>query len=622
MSNWSTTHSPLTIAAMTNFHTDNLVLYKNQAARIVNVAGKKINIVREDGTAVSVRPKDITLLHPGPIRQFSQLTSANGDLLTAWELLAGETTNLAELSELAYDSFTPATAWAIWQAVADGLHFSGTIDEITVHSADEVAAEQEARAAKTAEAATWSAFVARVQESTFLPEDGRFLQEIAAVAMGQQERSQVLRNLNQDETPENAHALLLRLGYWDDTINPYPSRVGVNSSQPDVPLPDFPEEARRDLTHLVAVAIDDEGSRDADDALSWEDGRLWVHIADVAALVPPNSPADLEARARGANLYLPEGTIHMLPLQATAVLALGLDETSPALSFGIDVTPEGMITGLEIVPSTIHVTRISYDDANGRLHQSPFSELLAMAQAYETRRNANGAVIIDLPEVKIRLNKAGDVEIRPLPSLKSRDLVREAMLMTGEAVAQFARDQNIPIPFRTQEPPDKIVEGSTPSAMFARRRTMTGSQPSNLPGPHAGLGLEQYVQATSPLRRYLDLVVHQQLRAFLRQEPLLDEQAMMERVGAAYAVSGDCRYTERLSNQHWTTVYLLRQQKWQGEGIVVDRRGKRDLLLLPELGNEASIYKKEPMPLDTTVQVELQAVDLPQRDLHFRYAKG
>jgi exoribonuclease-2 len=605
-----------------NFRADNLVLYKNQAARINTVAAKKIDIVLLDGTAVSVRPKDIQLLHPGPLRQFSQLALPNGDLLTAWELLAGETTTLEELSELAYDSFTPATAWAIWQAVTDGLHFSGRVDEIKVHTAEAVAKAQEARQAKAAEAAMWNAFVARVEQNSYLPEDGRFLQEIAAVAMGQQERSHVLRNLKQSEEPENAHALLLRLSYWDDAINPYPSRVGINMKQPDVPLPDFPEESRRDLTHLVAVAIDDVGSRDADDALSWEEGRLWVHIADVAALVSPNSPADLEARARGANLYIPEGTIHMLPSQATAVLALGLNDTSPALSFGIDLTPEGIITGVEIVPSTVRVTRISYDEANGRLQEPPFCDLLAAADAYASRRKANGAVIIDLPEVKIRLNEAGNVEIRPLPHLKSRDLVQEAMLMTGEAVAQFAHEHSIPIPFRIQDPPEEIVEGASPSAMFARRRTMTASQPSNTPGLHAGLGLDQYVQATSPLRRYLDLVVHQQLRAFLRQEQMLDEQSVMARVAEAHAASRDMRYAERLSNQHWTAVYLLRQPGWTGEGIVVDRRGKRDLVLLPELGIELSIYKKEAMPLDAVVQVELQSVDLPQRDFHFRYAKG
>ena len=602
-----------------NFRADNFVLYKNQAARVTNVGTKKINIVLQDGTAVSVRPKDIELLHSGPLRQFSELGKPQGELLTAWELLAGETTNLEELSELAYDDFTPATAWAIWQAVDDGLHFSGTIQEITVHTPEEVTAEKEARAEKAAEAEAWDAFANRVNQNEFLPEDGRFLQEIAAVAMGQQERSQVLRNLNQSETPENAHALLLKLGYWDETINPYPSRIGVTTSQPEMPLPHLPTEDRRDLTHLVALAIDDEGSRDPDDALSWENGRLWVHIADVAALVTPDSPADLEARGRGANLYLPEGTIHMLPETATSALALGLEDTSPALSFGLDVQPDGTITNLEIMPSTVRVTRLSYDEAQTQLDQSPFSELLAIAQAFEARRVANGAVQIDLPEVKIRLDEAGEVEIRPLPALQSRDLVREAMLMTGEAVAQFARQHNIPIPFTTQDPPTEIVEGDSPSANFARRRTMTGSQPGNTPGPHAGLGLDQYVQATSPLRRYLDLVVHQQLRAFLRNEPLLDEQAVMERVGAAYAVSGDIRYTERLSNGHWTAVYLLRQPEWTGKGIVIDRRGKRDLILLPDLGNETSIYQKEATPLDTVVEVKLKGVDLPQREAHFGY---
>ena len=608
------------VPTLENFRPDNFILYKNQAARIVSVAAKKINIVLQDGTAVSVRPKDIELLHPGPLRQFSQLASPEGELLTAWELLAGETTSLQELSELAYDKFTPATAWAIYHAITDKLHFSGNLTEITVHSAEEVAAEQKARAAKAAEAAVWDAFVTRVNNNQYLPEDGRFLQEIAAVAMGRQTGSQVMRNLNQAALPENAHAMLLRLGYWDETVNPYPSRIGVTTSQPSAPLPTLPEEDRRDLTHLTAVAIDDAGSRDPDDALSWEDGRLWVHIADVAALIPPDSPADLEARGRGANLYLPEGTIHMLPLEATSKLALGLNETSPALSFGLDVTPDGEVTSVEIMPSTVRVTRVSYDEAESRLDESPFKELLAIAQTFEARRVANGAVQIELPEVKIRLNSEGDVEIRPLPHLKSRDLVREAMLMTGEAVAKFAREHNIPIPFTTQDPPSEIVEGETPSANFARRRTMTGSQPSNVPGPHAGLGLDNYVQATSPLRRYLDLVVHQQLRAFLLDGTLLDEQAVMARVGAAHAVSRDLRYAERQSNAHWTAVYLLRQPEWTGEGIVIDRRGKRDFILLPTLGSETSIYKKEPNQLNTNVPVRLQKVDLPQREPFFSFA--
>ncbi|MFZ1395256.1 MAG: hypothetical protein WAS33_00060, partial [Candidatus Promineifilaceae bacterium] len=164
-----------------NFRADTLVLYKNQAARVTNVGDKKINIVTQDGTAVSVRPKDIELLHPGPLRSFGDLAKPPGELLTAWELLAGETTTLQELAELAFDEFSPATAWAIWQAVNDGLHFSGTLAEITVHPPEAVAAEKEARAAKAAEVAAWTRFASRVEQGTFLAEDGRFLQEIAAV---------------------------------------------------------------------------------------------------------------------------------------------------------------------------------------------------------------------------------------------------------------------------------------------------------------------------------------------------------------------------------------------------------------------------------------------------------
>ncbi|MFZ1395480.1 MAG: hypothetical protein WAS33_01220, partial [Candidatus Promineifilaceae bacterium] len=73
---------------------------------------------------------------------------------------------------------------------------------------------------------------------------------------------------------------------------------------------------------------------------------------------------------------------------------------------------------------------------------------------------------------------------------------------------------------------------------------------------------------------------------------------------------------------HWTAVYLLRNPEWSGEGIVIDQRGKRDLILLPALGTETSIYQKEPTPLDSTVQVKLQSVDLPQREAHFRFNKA
>jgi exoribonuclease-2 len=593
-----------------------LVLYKNRPAHVQHV-GEKLEIALEGDRTLKVRPKDITLLHPGPMASLAELCPQAGEVETAWELLTGSTTNLAELADLVYGAYTPATAWAAWQLVTEGLYFRGTTTEVVVCSPEEVARERTVRAAKAAEERAWAAFVQRVQTGQTAPEDGRYLHEVEDLALGRRSESRVMRELGRSESPERAHALLLRLGHWDSTVNPYPQRLGLAPSLPEVDLPDLPEEARVDLTHLEAFAIDDEGSQDPDDALSLQGERLWVHIADPAALVHPGSVADLEARARGANLYLPETILPMLPPQATRDLALGLQEVSPALSFGLDLDAKGEIVSVEVVLSWVRVTRLTYAEVEARLAEEPFKQLLHLAHVSQTRRREQGAVFIELPEVRIRVDH-GQVTIHPLPPLQSRTLVTEAMLMAGEAAARFALERHIPFPFTTQDPPEAHEAPEGLAGMFALRRALKRSQQKSAPAPHAGLGLAVYARATSPLRRYLDLVVHQQLRAYLRGAACLDTQEMLERVGAAEAVTGSVRQAERLARRHWTLVYFLQHPDWQGQGVLVEKRGLRGTVLIPELGLETQVHLREDKPLDSTVPLSLNGVSLPDLDVHFQ----
>ncbi len=596
---------------------DSLVLYKTGPARVKHT-GDKLEIELATGKTLKVRPKDITLLHAGPLWSLGQLQqSPPGDVETAWELLIGSTTTLAELAELIYDEFTPVTAWASWQLVAEGLYFRGTTQAIEVSSPEEVAQIQAARRAKAAEKEAWTTFLDRVRANNILPDDAHYLREVEDVALKRQEKSRLLRELGHAENPELGHSLLLKLGYWGHTVNPYPQRLGVPTTPPTAPLSELPNEERLDLTHLPAFAIDDAGTQDPDDAISLDGNRLWVHIADVAALIPPDSAADIEARARGANLYLPEGTVPMLPPQATQILALGLAEISPALSFGLDLAEDGLVTNLEVRPSWIKVRRLSYKEAENRLDEEPFQNLYRIAQAYQERRNQNGAININLPEVKIRVVD-GEVIIRPLPPLKSRDLVREAMLMTGEAIARFALDQDIAFPFTSQNAPEEGDFSETMSGMFARRRTLTRSQVKSVPGPHAGLGMEIYTQATSPLRRYADLLAHQQLRAYLRDDPTLSVAQILERIGTAEAVSGNVRQAERLSNKHWTLVYLLNHPGWQSQGILVEKRYARGVVLIPDLDFEIRMHLRQDFPLDSPISLKLNTVNLAELDAHFR----
>jgi exoribonuclease-2 len=594
-----------------------LILYKEQPGIVVQ-AGKKLTIELADGQSLTVRPKDVLLLHPGPIHNLAELIEPAGDMKTAWELLAGETTTLADLAELAFNAATPAAVWAVWQWVADGLYFVGTPQAITVRTPEQVAEIEFDRTAKAAKEQEWAEFLARLAQGETAKGDGRFLQDVVTLANNQSDRSRVLQALNQRQTPENAHALLLKVGYWDVNVNPYPLRAGLPVSPPTSPLPSLPAEARRNLTHLLALAIDDEGNQDPDDALSWDNGRLWVHIADVAALVTPDSPADYEARARGANLYLPEGTVPMLPPQATAQLGLGLAEISPALSFALELTADSQIENLEVVPSWVRVTRLTYAAVEERLAEPPFRELYQVAQCHQARRIAQGAIEIELPEVRVRV-KDGMVEIRPIPNLGSRTLVREAMLLAGEGIGRLALQNNIPIPFTAQDPPGPMEQSASGLAgMFAQRRAMQRSQQSSVPAAHAGLGMGLYVQCTSPLRRYLDLVVHQQLRAWLRGGGLLDGPAVMERVGAADAVSGLVRQVERQANAHWTLVYLEQNPHWKGEGVIVDRRGGREVVLIPALAWETQLHLKRNLSLNTAVSLAVKNINLPHLEAHFR----
>ncbi len=595
---------------------NSLVLYKSRPARVLRT-DDKVEIELAAAKTQRVRPKDVVLLHPGPLSNLQELTSRDGDVESAWELLAGTRTTLSDLAELAYGEYTPATAWAAWQIVAEGRYFHGQPAEVQTRTVEEVQRQRQEFAARAAEEQAWADFLARLRGGRAAPEDRTRLRDVELLALGKSERSRVLRALDRRERPETAHALLLRVGHWTEGVNPHPDRLKMPREAPALELGELPDEERADLTHLTAFAIDDEGNLDPDDALSLDGERLWVHVADAAALVPPDSAADLEARGRGATLYLPERTVPMLPSGIMARLGMGLQEVSPALSFGIVLGEKGEPIEFTVVRSRVRATRITYAEADARICEEPFRGLWRLAQRLRERRRTGGALLLEFPEVTVRVLE-GEVVIRPLPALRSRTLVCEAMLLGGLAAARFGVEHGIPLPFSTQPQPETRDDPRTLAAMFAARRKLKRRQLKSMPEPHAGLGLEVYTQATSPLRRYLDLIVHQQIRAYLRGEPTLSQPQVLERVGAADAAMTAARRAERQSNLHWTLVHLLRNPGWRGQGILVDRHGQRGTVIIPALGLEADVQLIGDPTLDEPISLVLGKTNLPELTVHLQ----
>ncbi len=608
---------------MTALQTGALVVYKNKPARIREL-GDKIEIDLPGGKTQRVRDKDVQWLHAGPVARLDGLGEGlSGEPDEARALMEQEALPIADVAELVFSTATPETVWATWLLLQDGLHFHGSAQALHAQSDAHVEKQRAARAAEQAAAKAEAAQLERFRKGEMIPEDASALSDVELLAYGKSSNSRILKALGIEQTPQLAHNLLLRLGHWNTQHNPYPARYAAPTDSCEGEVPALREEARRDLTALSAFAIDDVGNTDPDDAISLEGDRIWVHIADVAALVDPDSPLDLAARERGSSLYLPEGTRSMLPHALVEQLGMGLASESPALSIGFRLNQDGEVEDIDITPSRVRVQRITYAEAEQQLDQAPLSALWILAQRYQEIRRARGAIRLQLPEVKLRVED-GHVQIRPLPWLRSRDLVTEFMLMAGEAAARYAQQHGLAFPYSTQPPPEPLENPADDRApetlpeMVAFRKRFQRSQLKSTPDTHHGLGMAAYSQVTSPMRRYLDLVAHQQLRAHLRDADPLDDQALIERVGAAEALIGNLRRSERESNRHWTLVWFLQNPEWQGEAIIANIERGRAHVVIPALAYEARVRAPEGAEIGQAIQLAVREVDLATQDVLFR----
>jgi len=187
------------------------------------------------------------------------------------------------------------------------------------------------------------------------------------------------------------------------------------------------------------------------------------------------------------------------------------------------------------------------------------------------------------------------------------------MLSAGEAVALFAKELGVPVPYSTQEkrPISRDLPEDPIAKSFALRKTLSRTTYKSAPLPHAGLGLSAYVQATSPLRRYLDLAVHQQLRAALLGKRALGPEEILLRVGEAEAVANAVRGAEGASRTHFKLVWLMERPGYEGEGVVVETEPSRMRVFLPELALTAKLARSGGEAPGDRVRLRLAQVDLP-----------
>ncbi len=327
---------------------------------------------------------------------------------------------------------------------------------------------------------------------------------------------------------------------------------------------------REDLTHLDIVTIDPVDARDYDDAISVEDvrgkgiTRLGVHIADVAHFVAEGGALDEEAQRRGTSVYFPRRVVPMLPeVLSNGVCSLQEGVRRFAHSVFIDYDADGNPIAARSARTVIASRkRLTYEEAEeisrgegkgtDKRVRSLVKAMYGLARRIEARREREGMLRLDLPEVDLVLDPEGRVlDGATRAALYSHRVIEMLMVEANEAVARALFDAEIPALRRVHpEPsPDAFVElskfvramGHKISMHPSRRelqelalavrgepgeravnigilRSLQRAVYSTAPEGHFALASEHYCHFTSPIRRYPDLIVHRALTMLERGE--------------------------------------------------------------------------------------------------------
>lgn len=653
-----------------------LVEFKHQGQLRLGVAdrpeGKKNWVVIDErGQAYTLHPRDFTYevsgasYKPADIGPFVAEAEAYIDPSTleiAWEFLteAGESADPAALAQLLFSDQSPTFAYAAHRLlVEDKIFFKQKGDRYEprpVAQVDELRLQFERETQRQQE---WESFVTKARQGLggepveWQKCDRPRLETLERLALLGDESSQrsqaidILNALGVAPTVAGAFDTLVALGLWSvhENLALRRSQIPSHFSEETLTMaqqrlqspPPDPDAHRVDLTHLKAYTVDDASTQEIDDGLSLEplpDGtqRLWVHIADPTRWLIPGDDLDLEARRRCTTVYLPTGMVPMFPLElATGAMSLIQGQTCCALSFGITLTEAGDIQDYQIHPTLIRPTyRLTYDDVDEMLELGITAEpeLQGLAHWAKVRgqwRLTQGAISINMPESNIKVSETeDDIVIEVLNDSMARQMVAEMMILAGEVAARYGQAHALAIPFRSQPQPElpsdeELIQLPTGWVRdSAIRRCMTRSEVGVTPSRHATLGLDSYSQVTSPIRRYLDLLVHFQLKAHLRGEPLpFSSTEVTELAIGASSAAYEATLVERQTKRYWALEYLRRHQDRPWD-VMLLRWLREDeglgLIMVEDLGLELAMRFNRAVALGEQFQVRVSHAS-PRQDV-------
>ena len=291
------------------------------------------------------------------------------------------------------------------------------------------------------------------------------------------------------------------------------------------------------LAAVAAFSIDDSATTEIDDALSVQGlgsgtVTLGIHIAAPGLAIAPGDPLDELARTRLSTVYMPGHKITMLPDAVVDAYTLQAGRDCPAVSLYVEIDEATLTVGpsrtaLERVPIAHNLRHDRLDaivteawlageaNAHAPAELAGLQPALVFLHRFAREHKAQREIARGKPETFARPDytfklegvqgdePAGDERV--LIGTRSRGapldlMVAEAMILANKTWGLWLAECGVPGIYRSQ------------ASLLPGIKVRMGTKAL----PHAGIGVKAYTWATSPLRRYVDLVNQWQIVACAR----------------------------------------------------------------------------------------------------------
>lgn len=307
---------------------------------------------------------------------------------------------------------------------------------------------------------------------------------------------------------------------------------------------------------VTAFCIDDEDTRDYDDAISLEPcGEGWklgIHVSAAAARIAHGGNLFAEAMKRASSLYATNAVIPLLPpLYSEQELSLIAGQNRGVVSLYLTLDADLTITERVFKLETIAISHnYSYRQVDKAISSTPFAPLLRISNKLkDARQSTHGAdkqrFFYYFKEVN------GVLQLRRVDNYSpARLIVEELMIVFNSSFAAYAQEHGCPMIYRNITRFGNADDENPASQAYLSTKGEF----------HPGIGASAYLHASSPIRRVTDLLNQYQMIALLKDAaPIFTAPMLEEAISSIEKRLLLLREVGHKSQRYWLLKYIQQE---------------------------------------------------------------